>query len=205
MTFVLIVSRTKMGSGICVGGFTLDSYENVRLLPLSGQHSHPASTPFRIGQIWDMDLKQPAEITPPHVEDMLVRHAKPAGVEPDIAGFLGERAPAVSGDVSALFEGLLRVSNSGTAYIGHEAVPRSSVGFWRPSSDLHLEDGPRPQYRAPARNRDVAIRFVGDQDATSSIPSGALVRLSLARWFAPGGDSFEACWLQLSGWYPKVR
>lgn len=198
---VLIVSRTRMKGGVCIGGISVEGHANVRLLPSSGGHSHPASAPFRIGQLWNLDLKTPATIVPPHVEDMLVEGARPAGELEDVAGWLGRNTMVVSGDVSVLFDGLLRVSHAGTAYIGENGVPRSSVGFWRPSSDLRADD-PGQHYLATHGLREVTVKYVGEAPASPVIPAGSLVRVSLARWFSPSGSDWTACWLQLSGWYP---
>lgn len=203
MTKVLIVSRTKMRGGVCVGGFDVDAGENVRLLPLDGQHSHHASVPYRIGQVWEMDLRRPSDLRPPHVEDMLVRSARREGDQPTLAAWLGERVPTVEGDASKLFGGTLHVSGGGTAYVGHNAVPTSSVAFWRPSADLELAPGGRPHYRAPFNAHTVSVAYVGESEPDPIIAAGSLVRMSLARWFAPGGDAFEGCWLQVSGWYPE--
>lgn len=200
MTQVVIVSRTRMKGGICIGGMTLDGHANVRLLPPSGSHSHPVSAPYRIGQLWDLDLKAPAKTDPPHVEDVLVEGARPAGELDDVAGWLGQNARVIVGDVSVLFDGLLHVSHAGTAYINKDAVPRSSVGFWRPSSDLQADD-PGQHYLAKHWLSDVTVKYVGEAPATPVIPADSLVRVSLARWFSPSGTDWEACWLQVSGWY----
>jgi len=201
---VLIVSRTRMGHDVCVGGITVDGHENVRLLPRSGAHSHPASVPYRIGQLWDLDLNTPARIERPHVEDMLVENARPAGEVDDIAAWLGRNADVIAGDSSALFEGLLHASHAGSVYIGEYAVPHSSVGFWRPHRDLRLDEAGL-RYRTTFGSRDVAIKYVGEAAASPTIPADALVRVSLARWFAPGGPGgWEGCWLQVSGWYPPA-
>lgn len=203
MTQVLIVSRTRMKGEVCVGGITVDGHQNVRLLPRAGSHSHPVSAPYRIGQLWDLDLKPPTKIVRPHVEDMLVQEASPVGELDDVAGWLGRHASVVSGDSSALFDCRLHASKAGTVYIDEYGVPPTSVGFWRPRGDLHVdEQGQR--YHTTFGLRDVVIKYVGEAPITPVIPSGSLVRVSLARWFAPGGPGgWEACWLQVSGWYQK--
>ena len=111
-------------------------------------------------------------------------------------------AAVISGDCSSLFECMLHTTHAGTVYIGEDRVPPHSVGFWRPRSDLGL-DGEGKRYRTTFGIRDVAIKYVGEAPAIPVIPAGSLVRVSLARWFAPGGaGGWEACWLQVSSWYP---
>ena len=118
----------------------------------------------------------------------------------DVAAWLGQHAPVVSGDASVLFEGLLHASHAGTVYIGEYAVPRSGVGFWRPLGDLKLDDQAQ-RYQTTFGSRVVAIKYVGEAPASAVIPAGSLVRVSLARWFSPGDSGWEGCWLQVSGWY----
>ena len=45
--------------------------------------------------------------------------------------------------------------------------------------------------------------YVGFADPIERIPKGALVRVSLARWWRPDDapDMEERCYLQLSGWF----
>ena len=198
MTRVLIVSRTLMHAGICVGGFSVEGRQNVRLLPPSGGHSHPASAPYQIGQVWEMELRKPAEVVPPHVEDMLVVRAERTSEINDMEDWLSHNAIVIAGDCSALFGGLLHASHAGSVYIGEVAVPQFSVGFWRPLADLRY-DPTRRKYQTAFGVREVAIAYVGEAPASPVIPAGSLVRVSLARWYSPGQNSFEACWLQVSG------
>jgi hypothetical protein len=190
-----------MKGEVCIGGISVEGHENMRLLPRSGSHSHPVSALYRIGQLWEMDLKAPVKTVRPHVEDQLVQEASPAGEVDDVAGWLGRHASVISGDSSALFDGRLHSSKAGTVYIDENGIPPMSVGFWRPRTDLHVDDEGQ-RYRTTFGLRDVAIKYVGEAPITPVIPAGSLVRVSLARWFSPSGSGWEACWLQVSGWYP---
>jgi hypothetical protein len=202
VTTVLIVSRTRMGHNVCIGGLATETLENLRLLPNSGEHSHPPSAPFRVGQLWDMDLRRPSSVEPPHVEDVLVDAARPAGLQQDLAGWLRPRVQAWEGDASVLFDGRLRVSSGNTAYVSRWSIPRSSVGFWRPVFNLTANDEGPVRYRARLHDRDITIAYVGESGPDRTIPRGELVRVSLARWFPPANPDFQGCWLQVSGWYP---
>jgi hypothetical protein len=205
VTEVVIVSRTRMHSGVCIGGLTRDEHRNVRLLPQTGAHSHPVDAPYRIGQIWEMNLEQPAVVQPPHVEDMLVRAARYSALQDGLDRWLRASVLPWEGDASGLFDGRLHRSTSGSAYISHEAVPESSVGFWMPTQDLRLDASAGARYVARWGSEAVSVAYVGLEEPLSLIPSGTLVRVSLARWFAPGNTGFEACWLQISGWYGQDR
>jgi hypothetical protein len=203
VTEVVIVSRTRMQSGVCVGGLTRTGHRSVRLLPHTGAHSHPENAPYRIGQVWEMDLDFTAVITPPHTEDVLVMGDFLRGVESSLEPWLREHVQPWRGDASGLFGGLLHRSGSGTAYISHEAVSESSVGFWLPGRGLHLDASKGARYVAPWGDKEVSIPYVGLEEPLPLIPSETLVRVSLARWLAPGGTGFEGCWLQVSGWYGR--
>ncbi len=205
MTEVVIVSRTRMHSGVCIGGLTRTGHRNVRLLPHTGAHSHRLDAPFQIGQIWEMDLDLPAAIQPPHVEDMLVRAALLRDVQSSLEPWLREHVRPWRGDASGLFGGLLRRSALGTAYIGEGALPSSSVGFWLPNQGLRLDASTGARYVARWGGKEVSIAYVGLEEPLPLIPAETLVRVSLARWHAPGNSGFEACWLQVSGWYGQEK
>jgi hypothetical protein len=190
-----------MGSRVCVGGLTRDAIQNVRLLPATGDHSHPAEAPYSIGDIWELTLRRPDEVVPPHIEDMLVEGARRLGVQTRLHDWLSRSVVPWVGDATILFDGALRASSGGSAYVTGYRLPTCSVGFWRPGVDLELDDSEGLRYFAPFGDRTIRIAYVGVSDAVRVIPAGFLVRVSLARWFSPGNDGFEACWLQLSGWY----
>ena len=54
---VVIVGKTKMHGGVCIGAIAIDSLESMRLIP-PGQACNPTSTPFAIGDLWDVDIKK---------------------------------------------------------------------------------------------------------------------------------------------------
>lgn len=79
----LIVSRTVGGYGDkrCIGGIVRADedaegirYASIRLMkPKSHKGFWTESAPYHIGDIWDLELEDPASLEPPHVEDKLVR------------------------------------------------------------------------------------------------------------------------------------
>src|SRR5207247_3577705 len=68
---VLIVAKTHVHGRACVGGLALEDNSGLRLLESNGAHQ-PADTDYEVGQIWDLDCRPSAHLTPPHVEDVLV-------------------------------------------------------------------------------------------------------------------------------------
>ena len=66
---VLIVSKTHMNTGVCVGGITFDG-RFVRLLDNNG-HNQSDDCPFKINEAYDITFIEKQNPTPPHIEDIL--------------------------------------------------------------------------------------------------------------------------------------
>ncbi len=195
----LIVSRTRMHSGVCIGGLIRDDRTSVRLLPPTGAHSWPAEAPFQIGDVWDLDFAAPAGVEPPHVEDRLVAAERRVATQSGLAKWLGANVSPWTGDLGAVFGGLLQLTPGGAAYIGRDRLSPGSVGFWRPDHDLVLTAGDKPKYMARMGDREVHIAYVGTDGPCATIAAETLTRLSLSRWFHSAG--VDGCWLQVSGCY----
>jgi hypothetical protein len=200
VTRAVIVSRTRMRSGVCVGGFLREERVNVRLLPAPGEHAWPDSVPFAIGEVWELELARAPVVEPPHVEDHIVDAHRRVAVQSGLGRWLAANARVWEGDASALFDGLLRFTPNGAGYIGRDRVSAVSVGFWRPDHDVRLTGVDHPKYEARAGNRVVHIAYVGTEEVRDVIPAGCLTRVSLSRWKHLAG--VEGCWLQVSGSYP---
>ena len=203
---VLIVSKTRAGALICVGGLAADG-SNARLTEQEGMPFLPANTEYEIGQVWDLSYTPCNDIAPPHLEDVLVTSSDFLYSRNDLAALLPGLIHAWSGGVDSLFDGKISgPTPSGSGYV-QDDVPGQSVGFWMPDRDLQLESedssysyGRRFYYRyEPFR-----LPYVGAAPPLERIPLGTLVRVSLSRWFKPSGadDDFpERCYLQISGSY----
>ena len=201
MTRVTIVSRTRMGSGVCVGAITRDDFRNVRLLPASGVHSHPSDAPYRVGEVWEMDLGSARAIQPPHVEDVLVLSGRHVATQMGLGTWLMSKTQPWYGGAEVLFDGVLQLTPTRRAHASQSAIPPTSVGFWVPAGPLVLDEkGER--YQVPWRGEQISIKYVGDGPPTPVIDAGALVRVSLSRWYSRFEGETERCWLQVSGWYP---
>lgn len=190
-----------MRDGVCIGGLTRDTLRNVRLLPSESGHSQPVDAPYQIGDVWEMELGDRVAIRPPHVEDMIVRGGRRIAPQTGLDVWLQRFGRPVVGPVSALFDGCLRLTATGTAYVGAASIPAGSVAFWRPVDDLPLGGLAGDRYQVPWRDGCISVKYVGVQPPLPVIKAGTLVRVSLSRWFQPGPGAPERCWLQISGWY----
>lgn len=189
---VLVVSKTHVWNGACVGGVTEQGH-SVRLKQADG--SFPGADLYQIGQIWDMEYTAQPD-RPPHVEDVLVTRSQLIGTQPSLRQHLLGRFRPQQGPVGGLFDGHLGTTSNGSCYIsGRSEVPNYSTGFWLPDVNLRFESN--YYWYGPYR-----LKYVGFDDPTPLIPAGTLVRVSLARWWAPADATVEErCYLQLSGWY----
>ena len=205
----LIVSKTKMPNGPCIGAITKKG-KSLRLDPNSD---------YQVGQIWDIDYTFVMSPRPPHTEDVIVnskKYIKEFSVK-DQVKFIESRMPPTIGHPQNLYEGLLQIRGKRRAlYIAEQnGVPGYSTTFWRPDEALirlpeeklyderHSKNKVRMFYRYPTENGGCTLSFVGFQDPLEIIPAGTLVRVSLARWWRPPDQPNveKRCYAQLSGWY----
>lgn len=201
MRKVLIVSRTKMKSGVCVGGIDIASGSFVRLHTEYGANL-PSDAPYNIGEIWNLDLETPWNPRkPPHVEDVMVKSASCSEIVPSetLSSFIKELGVSVCcGSLESLFEGKVAFTSRGKGYINESNIPCNSVCFWIPDKDLYPSDS---FGKVNYVYGDKQIPYVGFQKV-DVIPAGTLVRMSLANWWKPDDADVEPrCYVQLSGWY----
>jgi ATP-dependent DNA helicase RecQ len=205
---VLIVAKTRRGSGACIGAITSDG-RSLRLEAANAAGDNHSGMEYQIGDVWTVQVAPHPQIVPPHVETVIVygKHRVRSGVDPirTIERFM----PPVSGGIPALYEGKVQAAESGSLYISQaNGLPACSTVFWQPDRPLRLADnGLRLHYcyednagEAPCSTR---LAFVGFQEPIDEIPSGAIVRVSLAHWWRPADRPEEElrCYLQLSGWF----
>lgn len=221
---ILIVSRTQMKNGVCVGGIDLNSFELIRLHNERGGNL-TVDIPYQIGEVWEMNVDFPWNPrVRPHVEDRmtiplslfghlsmqdisrflkgdLVGVTIPQRDSKYISSFLidGEniKSKIVTGTLSTTFEGKLKFSGR-ASYIGKENISNFSTQFWISDKPLYHRVSFEKHYYV---YDNTYIRFVGFQDKVEVIPAGTIIRLSLANWWDGDGSGEERCYLQLSGWY----
>lgn len=206
---VLIVSKTKMQHGVCIGAVSVENGSFFRLFDENGYHPSE-STHLDTGQIWDITYKMPIDPRPlPHSEDICVISKKFKSYLDEETKMLdllkSMNVPIYYGSIESLFESKLRFTESGTGYINEEAVPKNSVCFWVLDRDLNKKEfnfKTRYNYNNGSRRWGYTIAYVGIKKPVDKIPKGTLVRMSLAHWWAPDEcEGEERCFLQLSGWY----
>lgn len=208
MEKVLIVSKTRMGHGLCMSGLTI-SNKSIRLIP-PGRLNQPFETKFDIGQIWNIEYKEKGNIDPPHFEDVEVISQEYLGYVRNMRETLLKRIRPWQGGPEALYDKMLTLRYE-KGYVPRSGpIPKQSTGYWLPDRELVLsqEDG-KNFYRVAYHYRSggtiiprtLSIRFVGIADPVKHIEPDTLVRVSLARWFRPQGADEERCYLQISGFY----
>ncbi len=203
---VLIVAKTYMQNGICIGGLTRETNRSVRLLEADGSHQS-ADTSLDVGQVWDMEFHPSSSLTPPHVEDVCVTHENFVGRQKKMRETLLPRIKVWEGGPDSLFDGQIVVSDT-VAYINRvKGIPVCSTGYWLSDRDLTLiyRRSSKPYYclllSAAAPQKKLYIRYVGFTAPIVRIPASTLIRVSLARWWVPADAEDERCYLQISGWY----
>jgi len=200
---VLIVAKTRQGSGACIGGISPDG-KSVRLVSPDPDDER-WGLDFEVGDVWEIDGGAPARIIPPHVENVEVRSRRRIRQIADPAPTIERYMPPKYGSPAVLYEGLVQRSTTGFLYVAERnGVPPYSTMFWRPDRPLSRDtSGKRIHYRYPGPVIDSSLVFVGFQEPVEEIPAGTLLRVSLAHWWRPDDrpEKELRCHVQLSGWF----
>lgn len=199
---VLIVSRTKMSSGVCVGGLVECTGEFIRLHDAHGGNLS-SDAPYEIGDRWALDIQPAWNQRPvPHVEDRQVLSGSKIdniGIEGIVdyikSHTLGQRL--VCGSVDLAFEGKLILQGQKN-FINHGHVPSFSTQFWITDKELTHRKTCWGDFYYYGEYR---LKYVGFQEPIEKIPVGSIIRLSLANWWNGDGSGEYRCYLQISGWY----
>lgn len=201
---VLIVAKTRMGNGACVGGITQQG-KSVRLIPCDADPHDGANREFNVGDIWEIGSAPAVKLTPPHSEDITVKEKHRLGTANNLIDAIEQFMPPEFGGPNALYEGLLQSAESGALYVAEKSgMPPYSTTFWRPDKPLERDtEGRRIRYRYPTENGDRTLTFVGFQEPLETIPQGTLLRISLAQPWRPKDKPNEElrCHAQISGWF----
>jgi ATP-dependent DNA helicase RecQ len=204
---VLIVAKTRQGSGACIGGITFEG-QSVRLIAANAATNEHAGLEYGVGEVWEIEAAPATQVVPPHVENIIVHARRRLGAMPGPIPFIEERMPPVAGGIARLYEGLAQSVPGGPLFIAQRTgIPAFSTTFWRPDQPLQRdEESKRIRYRYPTPDGGRTLTFVGFQEPIDVIPAGTLLRVSLAHWWRPSAASDEIeqrCYVQLSGWYPS--
>lgn len=202
MSIILIVSKTHMKNGVCVGAINEDNCELIRVHNENGGNLTKDAA-YEIGDRWDVLVKNAWHPRPkPHVEDkqttpnLKVNNIGINGINTFINDHnFGDRF--IEGQIQDTFAGCLQFDGN-KKYINKDFIPSFSTQFWIADENLiHAEEFGKDYYYY----KDIRIKFVGFQDIVDIIPQGTIIRLSLANWWKKNESTEERCYLQLSGWY----
>ncbi len=203
---VVVVAKTHMGGGACIGAIS-DDGQSVRLIAQDMDGNEHFNLDYQIGDVWEIEGDPPADLKPPHIENVVVqqKHRLREASTDRVTRFIEKVMPPAIGGPDLLYDGLIQVSPGGAMYVAEQSgVPSRSTLFWRPDRDLvRDEEGKRIRYRYFTADGGRTLAFVGFQEPIEVIPAGTLVRVSLAHWWRPEDkDDMELrCYLQLSGWF----
>ena len=200
-----------MGSGACIGAIT-EKGESVRLIPFNADPHDGANREYEVGDIWEITAEPIPETAriPPHNENIIVRKKHRLHVTKDTKSLVSTielLMPPKIGHPRELYEGLLKSTSSGSLYIAVQGdIPSYSTMFWRPDQPLIRDtEGRRIRYRYRTENGGYALTFVGFQESVETIPTGTLLRVSLAHRWRPKDqpDAEERHYVQISGWFSE--
>ncbi len=204
---VLIVAKTRMGGGACIGAIT-ETGESVRLIPFNADPHDGANQEYNVGDIWEITGTPETSLIPPHNENFVVhkKHRLHTTKDPkDLVSAIELLMPPKIGDPLKLYEGLLKTTENGSLYVpAGDDVPPYSTTFWRPDQPLIRDtEGKRIRYRYPTENAGCTLTFAGFEEPVETIPAGTLLRVSLAHRWRPENDPSieERHYAQLSGWF----
>lgn len=201
---VVIVAKTRMGGGACIGGITFDG-RSVRLIAHDAATNDHFNMEYNVGDVWDVDWIPDENIIPPHTENIVVYDKRRLPAINNLKTFIERHMPPRQGGIEVLYDGLTQASGTGTLYITEQSgVPSYSTMFWLPDRPLWRDDGAkRIRYRYPTSDGGRTLTFVGFQEPIEEIPAGALLRVSLAHWWCPEDRPGQElrCYVQLSGWF----
>src|SRR5215831_18753553 len=144
---VLIVAKTRMHNAACVSGLTIDTNRSIRLLRTNG-FNQQENTPFEVGQIWELDFHPASQITPPHIEDVIVTRERHIGQLTNLSTILKQRVKLWQGEPKQLFDGIL-VFDKRSAYVSESTgIPKCSTGYWLPNEPLDItQKNEKPYYQ----------------------------------------------------------
>ena len=204
---VLIVAKTRMGRGACIGAIT-EKGESVRLIPFNADPHDGANQEYEVGDIWEITGAPETSLIPPHNENFVVHKKSRIRTTKDMKDLVSAielLMPPKVGNPRVLYDGLLKTTGSGSLYVSvGDDVPPYSTTFWRTDQPLTRDtQAKRIRYHYPTENGGCTLTFVGFQEPLATIPTGTLLRVSLAHRWRPKDQPNveERHYAQISGWF----
>lgn len=210
MAEVLIVAKTHMGWGICLGGLLLKNCTSLRLLPASG-FAHPKDTSLNVGDVWDLSLRQvPTDenvFAKTQEKRVVGRRYVRTMMTPELQNTILQCGDAPTVHPSDLFDRRIRINSNSKGFVYFKYAPEFSTGFWRFKKTLYRQEDDSGEIRYLYCHEDVScdfddddlvldVKYVGCERPIPVIPAGTILRFSLTRKIYRNRH-----WLQLSGWF----
>lgn len=196
---VVILTKTQMAGGVCVGAYDSDNERMIRLLDnRAGRLGTDA--PYEVGQTYSMTYAVRYQLIAPHVEDVAVYEATNTGSLNSAE--LRDLALSLSSGtlkISELFQG--KLSKNGSWFASQEDCPDFSVQIVKTRIPM-FKDGPQ-HFKEVGLGASGRVKYVGSAPFARLpliIATGTPVRYSLAR-FWDKGDGVMRAYLQLSAAY----
>ncbi len=138
---VLIVAKTRMGGGACIGALST-SGQSLRLMPNPAKQLDGFNLEYSVGDVYTLlDYEFPTDLTPPHIENVIVRDKRFERFEEDPSGPILKLVTPKEGGPEVLYDGMTGCTMTGALYIAKRlGVPAYSTTFWRPDQPLRLDD-----------------------------------------------------------------
>ena len=201
---VLIVAKTRMGKGACIGGITRDG-KSVRLISADIDAHDGGGLEYEVGDVWKIEATPAPDVIAPHVENIVVHGKRRLSTLRNPIDVIERFMSPKVGGPAELYEGLTQFTLNGRLYISQSGpLPPYSTIFWRADQPLLLDTtGKRLRYRYSTKDGGRTLTFVGFQEPWRTIPKGTLLRVSLAHPWRPEDGSITEyrCYVQLSGWF----
>lgn len=200
---VVIVAKTRMGSGACIGALTFEG-RSVRLIAADRDTNDQFNQEYAVGDVWEVTCEPDPDSIAPHVENVIVTAKRKLPPLSGLYAFVMRHMSPKVGGPEILFDGLTGITSAGALYVAERiGVPSYSTMFWRPDQALQRDlHGKRIRYRYPTPDGGRTVTLVGYQEPPHEIAAGTLLRVSLAHWWRPVEmpDGELRCYVQLSGW-----
>jgi hypothetical protein len=212
----VVVGKTKMGAGFCIGAIDFKTGTSYRLVKKGANYATWFDDcPFEIGT---MSLIEGSfrNSEAPHTEDFELSSYKVVG-SLDKSAILDK---LISSDfvktsrLEEVFNCRMTYTMKGKRYFSKTVeIPKFSTAFWRLPYEVNLltevdkyfyvskESGNPTLEILSVLGKNPLIPYVGVEPAIDCIPKNSVVRLSLARWWQPNDEIESRCYLQLSGWF----
>ncbi|WP_323148543.1 hypothetical protein [Pseudomonas oryzihabitans] len=197
---VVILSKTLMAEGVCVGAWDVANERMLRLLDEKAQRLSNGA-PYEIGQCYMIKYAPHYRIIPPHTEDAAVYEYNYLDTldEDDFDNLISSLCDEAI-DLEDLFDGKIVWDGSG------HMEPDDTTNYSVQIATLNCSLTKNGNYFENSRfgTASKRIRYVGARplaELPNRLSAGTRIRFSLARFWDKDKDGKLRAYLQLSGIY----